>query len=511
MSLTTRWAPGGLVALLCAVAACGPPQDTAEPPAQTGSSTSARPEEVPPRPTAPPVTVATDTSTPRETERWPLLEMPFVVDSEIDVVRDLRGLTIAEGTLFAVTPPDVALRIDPSTGEVTRLDLRLGPAPDGAPSFAVGGDRVWVVGGPYRDELLEIDPSTMTEVRRTRLDNDHAVRAASAEAVWLTTLRGARRIDAATGEPGPLINLPADPGWLTLGPDGDVWVSLPLAAQLAHIDGATLEVTTYGVAPGPLLVAADGDTVWVTHPPLASVSRFDIASGETTDVIPLDFSDGDVVSATLGGMKLSDDRVWVVVSYPGSAHRSGLALIDRSTGAVLGARTIPFDSHTWQPTAEGVWVHHAGRSSILWSDLDAFLNTSTSPTSHLAPPHPTSPGSRPESAFRASTQDEMAIQRASERLADPGVPSSEREHGVLASAWDRLNELAAAQPDLRIDLLDITVDGDLATSTFDVVVQGDRVILPSIVFDWERIAGGWQVTVASYCRLVEGVGIRPCP
>src|SRR5690606_14346050 len=197
---------------------------------------------------------------------------------------------------------------------VDSLELAIGPSVGGAPSWAASDETVWLIGGAFRNELIEIDMATMTEVRRVDLENDHSVAVATPTAVWLTTARAVRRFAAVSGTLEPAIDLVVDPGGVAVAPDGSVWVSLPLAAQVARIDPSSGDHDTFDVAPGPGWITVDHRSVWISPPPIASVSRLDPLTGDTIEVIDLGFSAGTVASVQTGALQAVEGGVWVVVS-----------------------------------------------------------------------------------------------------------------------------------------------------------------------------------------------------
>lgn len=56
------------------------------------------------------------------------------------------------------------------------------------------------------------------------------------------------------------------------------------------------------------------------------------------------------------------------------------------------------------------------------------------------------------------------------------------------------------------------VDGDTGTARFDVMVEGDTVVLPGLELVFRRNADttSWTITESSLCVVANGVGIA-CP
>jgi hypothetical protein len=367
---------------------------------------------------------------------------------------------------------------------------------------------MWVIGGPYRDELVEIDVDNWEVVRKFRLDNDHTVVRATPDSVWLESLNWIRRVDTRTGEIGAPIEMQAGPGDVAVTDSGDVWVSLPRAAQLArvHSDGT---VTHVDVGAGPEQIAADGDTLWVSHPPLASVSRIDSHTGEVLDVIDLDLSAGEVVSATTGALQATADGLWVLVDFPGSKYHIAYVLLDHDTGDVIAARSVPFLTQAWEAVDGAIWVHRLERGSVVRADVEDLGGAPTDPSELLPPAPPTAPPATMTTAT-PTTDDERDVIAALELLSDLDRPSSDLDLGPLEEVRDRVNELAATQPEPRVAVTDTRVEGDRAQTTFDIVGRHDVIILPGIVLEWRLIDGVWRVEPATYCRFAAGIGI-PCP
>ena len=516
---------GALVGTLVVLMSCnsGDPDDApaisvATPVAST-ASVATDPASASSTPTAPPPTTSQPAAAPTISSRPPTTPVPeelpslplpgfaFEVDSEFQVVRDLRGLTYADGLLFAFTPPETMLRIDPAGETTESMDLGIGPSVDGAPSWAVVDDTMWLIGGAFRNQLIEIDATTMTEVRRIDLEDDHRVGAATAADVWLHTAQAVRRFDVVSGTLAPPIELDVDPGATAVAEDGTVWVSLPVAGQVARIEPATGRVDNFDVAPGPASIAADRTAVWVSHPSVASVSRLDPLTGETIQLIDLDLSGGEVASAQTGALQAVEDGIWVTVSFPGSKFRSALALIGRN-GRVLGARSVQFDSHTWEAVDGAIWIHRLGAGSIIRSAVDDLGGAPPTDEQTLLPAVSTTSTTTPMPT--GTSQDERSLLAALDMVLDGSVLAADLGLESQTGARRDLIELAAAQAELRVEPTSLTIEGDTARTVFDVIVEGDTVVLPAVELEWRRTDGTWHLDPASFCLLADGVGITGC-
>jgi hypothetical protein len=494
------------VALVCVAASCGGSSSDSE------NDTTDAPSIAPPTsvPTSAPDSESTSTTdeAAQELSSLPLPGFEFDVDSEVDVAQDLRGLTRAGDLLFAFTPPHSMLRIDPVKQQVDSLVLGIGPSVGGAPSWVVDGDRMWVIGGAFRDELIEIDTSSMTEIRRIKLDDDHSVAAASTTEVWLMTAHAVQRLDAASGTLDPPITLEVDPGDVAVAPDGTVWVTLPLASQVARIDPRSGEVDTFDVAPGPSWLVVDTQSVWVSHPPVASISRLDQVTGETIALIDLDLSGGTVASVQTGALQTTEDGVWATISFPGSRFRNGHVLLD-STNAVVAARSAQFDSNTWEAVDGGIWIHRLPRGSILRASIEGLNNAPPTDEGELLPTDSTV--APPTTEPPPLSSDELALEAALNQILDASVQAADLGIEAQASARNDLIALAAAQADLSLQPSSVTIHGDAGTTVFDVTITGNTVILPGVQLEWKRTDDAvWHVTPESFCRVTDGVGIAGC-
>lgn len=410
------------------------------------------------------------------------------------------------------------LRIDPTTGTVTELDLALGISRDGVPSHAYANGSLWASGGPFRDTVVEIDPVTMTEVRRIQLPNDHNSRHAGT-ALWLTTRRGVRSVDMTTAEVGELIELPVDPAQV-LSHGTDLWVSLPMAAQLARIDTTTGGVELIDTEPGPSSLSLHNGIVWVGHPPTGSVSRIDASTGEVLGVTDVDIGGDSATTTSVRGVQPTADGVWVFVRFDGTPYLPALVRLDPDSGTITGARTVQIEGNTWEARDGELWMHHSRSESLLAVDVAGFGDAPQTPIDDLALLTPAAPQPGPTDDLQPSDDsidatvgaDIADVTVAFERFIDLSVPSGELGIGPLDTVRDQLLELLDAQPDGEARLTDVTVIGDTAAVTFDVVTQGDTVLLPGLEFVFRRTSdtAPWSITTESLCVVATGVGIA-CP
>lgn len=324
----------------------------------------------------PPTSAATDAASTSSTipvaVEFPPPALPLLPESQLSIGEpDLLNMVEGGEWLFAMRPPSVLLRIDVSSGEVVPLDLGLGESPEGSARSAYVDGSVWVIGGPFRDTLVEVDPVEMIEVRRIHLDDDHAIRQQEpADRLWLTTFRAVRPVDVVTGEVDGSVPLEVDPASIAFA-DDVVWVTLPLAAQVARIDHDG-RIDLIDTDPGPGAVVIRDGVAWVAHSPTASISRIDVATGEVLGLTDVDIG-GDAAAVTnIPGLDATDDSVWVFVTFGGTANDSAMVRLDADTGEIRSARSIQVVGWTWEATDDEIWMHREADGSIVAVDVEQF-------------------------------------------------------------------------------------------------------------------------------------------
>jgi hypothetical protein len=413
-------------------------------------------------------------------------------------------------------PPSTLVRIDPASGVADALDLGLGESREGVAAHAYVGASVWVLGGPFRDTLVEVDAASMGEIRRIQLDNDHGIRQQlPGDELWLTTLKAVRRVDVDTGVVDPPVELEVDPtaGALVVH-GGAVWVPLPSAAQVARIDSITGEVVSIDTEPGPGSITAADGIIWIAHSPTASVSRIDASTGEVVGVTDVDIAGGTASVSAVPAIQATATAVWAIVRFAGSPFGDSIVRLDPATGEVDGARTIPFPSNTWEARDGELWIHRANRGSLVAVDVDGFRDAPATSISDLLPigsvpaTAPTPSATNPS----ATNPADSSLADAFARLTDPTVPATELGLGELAPVRDEMLALLGAQPGGELRVVELDPGADDGVVRFDVVVEGDTTILPGLEFVFERTSAdeGWIVSVESFCDVASGVGLA-CP
>jgi hypothetical protein len=185
--------------------------------------------------------------------------------------------------------------------------------------------------------------------------------------------------------------------------------------------------------------------------------------------------------------------------------------IDTGTGRIRSARTIQIDGNTWTATDGRLWFHRADDESIVPVATDDFDAAPPTELDELTSPS-TTPSTAPPPSSPAPTTDEQAVADAFVRFTDPTIPSSDLAIGPLTPVRDALLELLDAQVGGEVRLSGVTVDSDTGTARFDIVVEGDTVVLPGLEFAFDRRPGTstWSITETSLCAVADGVGIA-CP
>jgi len=493
-----------IVVSLLLVAACGGSDSSAsddDQPPDSVASTSTGPAET--------LTSASTVAAGVESIAFPPPGVPLDVDSEL-FVGDVTRLRDGGRWMFGMRVPSTLVRIDPVAGEVVELDLGLGESRAGSAQHVLVDELVWALGGPLRDTLVAVDPGSMTEVRRIQLDDDHSLPTNTpTDALWLASLRSVRQVDPPNGSVGDPIALETDVSTIAAD-DAAAWASLPAAAQVARIEAATGEATPIDTEPGPDQLVLHGTTLWVGHPPTGSISRIDTTNGRVVGVTDLDVSGGEAAVTLVTGLRPAPEGLWALVRFDGSPYPPVLVLLDGATGDILGARTIDLDNDTGTNHAGEFWLHRADSGTLVRVDAEAFLDGPPTSVEELAAPTTVDPVASTIAPTDSSPEtDEVAATFAA--FIDPAGDSSTLGLGDLAPVRDDLLVLLTAQVQGEARVTEIIVDDDQATVTFDVVVEGDIVVVPGIDLTFDRMADGtWSADPDSLCALAAGVGVE-CP
>jgi len=314
-------APVALIALI-APAACGDgsaPGDSAAVPTSSLAPPST-PERDASATTAAPTTRAAPSTAPATTTAT---DRPNAVVEQIDLGgEEALGLAVDADAVYAVSfQAGTVSRIDPSTSTVTHS---VQPGAGAATAMAADG-AVWVASYGGRSTLSRLRPDDLSEEVTGSPGELCCDLTIGDGAVWAVDPGGAvLRIDPASATVVQTYPVTLDANAHTnavYGTDA-LWVSSD-TTDLMRLDPSTGEVTTVDVGGGVPFVARDG-LVWGATPD--RVWAVDAATGELREEIELEGST-EVLSLEVDG-----NDVWVGIRR-GSAGR--VLLVDRATGAVV--------------------------------------------------------------------------------------------------------------------------------------------------------------------------------
>ena len=122
-------------------------------------------------------------------------------------------------------------------------------------------------------------------------------------------------IDPATSAVTEVIDVPAGPTGMVVGPDGAVYGATFRDPGIYRIDPATLAVTTAELGMGPLDVGAVGGEIWVADIDTGTVHRVEPGSLEIIGEFPL--ADPQFVSGGGGYGWVSGASLWAVEAGTG--------------------------------------------------------------------------------------------------------------------------------------------------------------------------------------------------
>jgi streptogramin lyase len=245
-----------------------------------------------------------------------------------------------DGDPVSVRAP-LLLRLDPASGERTRVDL-------GVEASAQPDPPVPTLGGLASDAshvfaavdtlLVRVDPERrVVDGRWTLPDGATCCLAADAGVVWViqdTEEAGVvTRVDTATGT---IATLPAPRGLKNLAAgDGDLWVTDVDGGVVVHhaADGRVLGEVA--VRPRPAQVAVGSGAVWVTSQATGALERIDPSTGEVSGRIDLNLGESFDETVEAFGLTVADGALWVALRRidDGAAI---LARVDPATSSVTG-------------------------------------------------------------------------------------------------------------------------------------------------------------------------------
>jgi DNA-binding SARP family transcriptional activator/DNA-binding beta-propeller fold protein YncE len=205
-------------------------------------------------------------------------------------------------------------KVDPERTSF-RQSIRL-PRPQGALSnivddhIAVGAKAVWVVNPDA--SLSRVDPQT-GEVTRVG-EVDAAAVAASGSSVWVLNVDGSiARVDPRTNRVAPRVTVAATTlSDIAIG-DGSVWLAAPYDRVVWRVDpGARLVMKTITVGFGVDRVAFGEGSLWTANSLRGTVSRIDPDADQVVRTIS--------VGNTPRSLAVGEGAVWVTVSGTGSGR-----------------------------------------------------------------------------------------------------------------------------------------------------------------------------------------------
>ena len=326
----------------------------------------------PPAPSASPL--ATSPATPSLSAASPSLPPAEAVtpDEVIDIRRPM-ALALGGSSIWVLAPGRID-EVDPVANEVS-ASVEIGSQVDEYQGIAANSEGVWATNSTLR-QLVRVDPTTRTVVKRIPAGVTPKGVLATADAVWVADLHGGAvlRVDPAVDEVVATVPVgptgASGPNWLASGL-GSIWVDIPNNGTVARIDPATDEIQgtvtmPAGVTPcGGFAIGADA--VWMTG---CSATRLMTRIDPATNLV--------VATTNLGGNGfnpvLIDGAPWVSVD-PGGAEDGYLARIDPATNAIdrVLVPGTAFGGGGDIVVADGsVWVVDGYHGTLLRLPLSAF-------------------------------------------------------------------------------------------------------------------------------------------
>jgi branched-chain amino acid transport system substrate-binding protein len=305
-------------------------------------------------------------------------------------VAGVSQLAAGAGSIWAINPDLSVSRIDPATGEVTRIPVKAGAA------IAAGREGVWVL-NPAGTDVVEIDLRRNKAGQTITLPTEGLWGlAVGAGSIWAT--------DLVTGilwriEPGPdRIPRPIDVGFgvtsVAYG-GGAVWVTNFVSDEVVRVDARTNKVTAkIPLAGTPPSVATDGETAWVS---VAGAPRADVlpasacgrvlTGGEKPDVLiasdlPLQGPNGQVT-------RVAADAIRFVLRQHGfraGPHTVGYQSCDDSTAQTGGFDILKCASNAkaYAATTQVVGVIGPWNSPCAWAQIP-IANRAEGPLAMISP------------------------------------------------------------------------------------------------------------------------------
>lgn len=490
-----------------------------EPVEESGADAAASSGTSDDRPASVPSDMATATSDPtgsprsseppKETEELPLVDARVL--NRVDVGRGDLGFLISDGeALWATGADGVVVRIQPDSGEV---------------------DEVTVGDGSIKGQLLPT------------VDDD---------VLWLSAIQGSHvvRLDRTSLDADPPTELTGVMGLVLEGPDGQMWMERtgpPAALQRlgpnGALDGETVEIdaeseavgsaTAFGslwmplwdrnevvrlgpdatilerieTGVGPAYVRVAADALWIANTVDGTLQRID---PDTLEIATVDLNAaGDTVERP-SAITATSDAVWTRAGRLDD-RRAIVFRIDPDSGEIVGRRTLPDGQMLDQlggmaAVGDRLFVLDRPGRELLELNVDQFTD-----------PHSSPPGTA-DAAETAVDADAVRQVEETVRTLLSRSTSPEQMAAMIVDG-ERLGEQVEAFKQFFRDNLPgenyegdtpfVDVTGEAADVEFHVVVAG-RPIVDAIPGRLVRVDGEWELTSASFCRLV-ATGDIPCP
>jgi YVTN family beta-propeller protein len=251
-------------------------------------------------------------------------------DLALDVGSQPKGLAAGGGAIWVLNFDDQTLsRIDPATRKVVATKAVGGP-PTG---LTYGADAVWVTTGfttGQEGSVVRFNArSNQADHPLIAIGNGAQAIAFGLGALWVVNPIDGEvlKIDPSTNSIVKRIQVGASPGAIGVGA-GSVWVASTLDNQILRIDPTTYATgAPIQLRAAPTAIAVTEDAVWVTSDTGDTVTRIDPESG--TLIKDIGVGDGP------NGVAVTNDAVWVAVGREGKVVR-----IDPKTDLVVATSTV---------------------------------------------------------------------------------------------------------------------------------------------------------------------------
>jgi peptide/nickel transport system substrate-binding protein len=207
---------------------------------------------------------------------------PSEAVEEIPVGLEPRGITTGFGSVWVgLAGSNEVARIDPATNELT-LTIDVGNAPD---QLAIGEGAVWVA-NTLDDTVTRISPDTNSVAGTIPVGNGPTAIALAEGTAWVANESAATlsRIEAGQTAPSELVVASVPQSLAVI--DGDLWVSVSVAASPEH-RGGTLRLVSAGTPPSLDPATAYTDVGWsLLHLVGDGLVAFESSGGTNPALVP---------------------------------------------------------------------------------------------------------------------------------------------------------------------------------------------------------------------------------